>query len=183
MKILLIGSEGYIGSFINRHLIEIGHSVTTCDILESINKNFSHIKSDYSNLTADIISEHEVVVNLAAHSSVKMSQDNPIRTIENNSINLLKLALICKKTNTPLLYASSGSIYSSNNESDFTLKSTSINAYDGSKMAADLLLNTLNLPAIALCFGTVSGWSLKCRNELIFNSMNISAYSDKVVKV
>ncbi len=183
MKILLIGSEGYVGTFMKDYLLSKGHEITSCDLVRDDLKKSNHIIGDYSNLSIDVISQQNVVINLAGHSSVKKAQDEPFLAVENNSINLYKLALKCSNMQIPLIYASSGSIYSSINDSDYNLKGVSVNAYDGSKMAADLLLSTLNIPSVAMCFGTVSGWSRNLRNELVFNSMNISAYKDKQVNI
>ena len=183
MNILLIGSEGYVGSFVNDYLNKNGHSIISCDLSTSSVYCNKHYTGDYASLLELIDINIDVVINLAAHSSVKMSDDEPIRAMENNVINLLSLALKCKEFKIPFIYASSGSIYSSINDSNFSLKGSSVNIYDGSKMAADMILSTLDIPSVALCFGTVSGWSRRVRNELIFNSMNISAKRDKIVKI
>jgi UDP-glucose 4-epimerase len=183
MNIFLIGSEGYIGTYLRSHLNKQGHKITSCDLKNSVISDCNHIIACYSELSIPVLSKFDCVINVAGHSSVKSAQEDPLGAIENNAINIYRLALKCKEVKIPLIYASSGSIFSSSDDGNFTLKSSSINTYDGSKMAGDLLLSTLNIPALALCFGTVSGWSPKIRNELVFNSMNISAYENKIVNI
>jgi nucleoside-diphosphate-sugar epimerase len=85
-KILLIGGSGYIGSFLKTNL---SYPLTSVDI-EWFDKNDS-LQVDYNTLTESFLSEYDVIILLAAHSSVKMCQGNYINAFNNNVVNFLNL--------------------------------------------------------------------------------------------
>ena len=108
-NILLIGSEGYIGSSLIIAL-SANNSVHTCDILPSKLNNSYHYTKNYGNFTKKEISKYDFIILLAAHSSVNACIQNPQEAIENNIVNFLKLLTIMSDKQT-LIYASSGSVY------------------------------------------------------------------------
>ena len=94
------------------------------------------------------------------------------------------------RPNTKLIYASSGSLYSAKQDEALTpasehdlVKIPYQNAYDISKFAFDYLAENFLTNFYALRMGTVSGCSPNIRKELMFNAMNISAYSTGKVYV
>jgi nucleoside-diphosphate-sugar epimerase len=82
---------------------------------------------------------------------------------------------------TKLIYASSGSLYSTKFAPVVPASETSLasipsqNAYDISKFAFDYLAKSFLGNFYALRLGTVSGYSPNLRPELVFNAMNIAA--------
>ncbi len=177
MKILLIGSEGYIGSALTIELLK-NHKIETCDLQESSNANVSqHYHSDFNKLTRNELEQYDVIINLAAHSSVSQCQLDPEGAIENNILNSMKLLNTLSK-NQILIYASSGSVYDGYRDSYPTEEAhiqNSRNLYDFTKLAGDYLMNTVNVQTVGLRFGTLSGYSPKMRRELIINRMTQDA--------
>jgi len=90
-----------------------------------------------------------------------------------------------------LIYASSASLYStsSNREAPVPLSaeganiSPSNNEYDVSKFAFDYIAGTFLQGTVGLRMGTVSGWSPRLREDLVFNAMNLSALRENIVRV
>ena len=170
MKILITGSSGYIGSYLASCLIENGHEVVGVDIASPVLEDkigFTHYLSKFETLTSSFISKFDVVIHLAAISNVRDADQFPNRAIELNGIETFRFVQLCNDVSTKIIYASSGSIFSSNNGSDYSLKGMAVNAYDGSKMAADLMVESVGLDALAMCFGTLAGNSPSIRKEFL----------------
>jgi UDP-glucose 4-epimerase len=182
-KILLIG-YGYIGQYLYAELTKKGYEITV------VSKNLNGSKSDfieasYEELTQSFLKEFTHILWFAGHSSVAMSVEDPLGAINNNVISLFDLVGKIKKSK--LIYASSASVYSGLSTShlaginDGIIKS--MNVYDSTKKAFDILLEHMDFPAVGFRMGTVSGWSPALREELVFNQMNISAIKNGVVNV
>lgn len=125
MKILVIGSSGYIGSEVVRRLNE-EFSVTGIDLYDGIS---------YQSLGKDLVSTFDSVIWLAGHSSVQSSEKDPAGALKNNLSNLYEFALKIRE-NSKFICASSASVYGNSaphiSEETDTLP-TSINVYDRSK--------------------------------------------------
>jgi len=185
MKILIIGSEGYIGSSLT-DVLRVSHSVDTCDILPStLMMNAQHFEINYGDLTKNQISGYNLIFLLAAHSSVGMCVKNPEEAIQNNIVNFMKL-LSKMNSNQYLIYASSGSVYDGYNDSkpDENAKiMKSRNVYDFTKISNDFMASTYEITTIGLRFGTLSGFSPKIRNDLIINKMTADALTKKSITI
>jgi nucleoside-diphosphate-sugar epimerase len=177
MKILLIGSEGYIGSVLTIELLK-KHEVATCDLQKSGNeKILQHYHYNFNQLTSQEIEQYEVIINLAAHSSVSQCQLDPEGAIKNNILNMIKLLTILSEKQI-LIYASSGSVYDGYGDTYPTEEAhiqKSRNLYDFTKLAGDYLVSTVDVRTIGLRFGTLSGYSQNLRRELIINRMTQDA--------
>ena len=82
MKILIIGGEGYIGTYLNKHLISQGLEVQT----------FGNRRLDYNILGREFLSQFSHIVLLAGHSSVQCclgSLDSPWKNNVRNFKNLV----------------------------------------------------------------------------------------------
>ena len=185
MNILLIGSEGYIGSIL-KEAISLTYHVDTCDILSNTSSaSRYHYKQNYNNLTKDVLSEYRLIILLAANSSVTSCINDPEDAIQNNIVNFMKL-LRKMNSNQTLIYASSGSVYdgySDSNPNENVKIMQSRNIYDFTKIANDFMASTYEIPTIGLRFGTVSGFSPKMRNDLIINRMTADALNEKIITV
>jgi UDP-glucose 4-epimerase len=180
-KLLLIGGCGYIGTYLYPRLIAAGFDVTVCDRLVRGNPlNIEVLNCDYAELDESLIRQFGVVLWFGGHSSVGQSIQDPNGAVANNCLNLFTFA---KKLHpaTKLVYASSGSLYSTkatvltpSSEASVALI-PSQNAYDISKFAFDYLAQNFLENFYALRMGTLAGFSPNVREELVFNSMNLSA--------
>jgi nucleoside-diphosphate-sugar epimerase len=96
MKILLIGHTGFIGKFLTRKLVEMGHKVAGLDIKEPSTEQ----KKICENFYGDILSYEDVmksakgvelVISLAAkHHDFGIKKEEYFRVNEGGTINLLK---------------------------------------------------------------------------------------------
>jgi len=176
-KILLIGGSGYIGSFLKD---EIKYEITSVD-LEWFNQNNS-LCIDYDSLTTSFISEFDVIILLAGHSSVKMCLGDYKNALNNNVVNFLnlinKLKLIEKRIK--FIYASSSSVYGATGSLVVDEKYncfTPHNNYDITKHIIDVYAEFSGVEYYGLRFGTVNGYSPIMRNDVMINSMTSSAIS------
>jgi len=183
LKILLIGGCGYIGCYLYQRLERAGFAVTVVDQLKRGNPlGLSVIEDDYADLHNDFLLQFDAVLWFAGHSSVGQSIADPDGAVANNCLNLFSFAKRLPE-HTKLIYASSGSLYSTKNApvvpaSESSLASIpSQNAYDISKFAFDYLSNSFLSNFFALRMGTLAGFSPNLRPELVFNAMNIAAVS------
>lgn len=95
MKILIIGSEGFVGKNLVKGLSE-KHDIYTSDQLDSTHQNYS--KCDITNYDSveKIVRDVDAVIHLAAHSLVS-SLDGSITNARVNIIGLLNLLESCRK--------------------------------------------------------------------------------------
>ena len=120
MKILLTGSEGFIGSHVKAKLLAKGHEVDTCDALvEEVHGHAADIPSvAYPHLAGCISPEdlagYDAIIHLGAKVSVADSMVHPWDYIEYNSDDTLMLMEgleECKSRPKKLIIASSSSVY------------------------------------------------------------------------
>ena len=182
-KILIIGGSGYIGSFLRQNL---PYELSSVDI-EWFDKNDS-INVDFNSLSESYLSEHEVVILLAAHSSVKMCQGDFINAFNNNVVNFLKLLNKIKSINKRIkfIYASSSSVYGdvgSNKVDENYHEFIPHNHYDITKHIIDLYAPKFDISYYGLRFGTVNGYSPILRNDVMINSMVYNGIKNKEIKL
>lgn len=182
-RVLLIG-YGYVGSYLYHNLSR--SKDIHIDVLDKNNNEEVSYIMDYRETSNNLLREYTHLLWFAGHSSVQMSKSDPYGAVDNNVIGLYNLV---KKINskTKLLIASSASVYSGLQNKYASVKDGSIlsdNIYDATKKAFDIMMTSLKYDNVYLLrMGTVSGWSPKLREELIFNAMNISAIKKEHVLV
>ena len=104
MQILIIGGNGYIGSYLKNTLKQwfIVHTLgITCG-------KDTNIVMDMKDLTSDIISKYNTVILLGGNSSTK-SCSNAISSLKNNVENFMHILSLIE--NQKFIYASSSSVY------------------------------------------------------------------------
>ena len=189
-KVLILGSNGYIGSRLYERLTLAGLDVWGIDSFRRkgdklIKDEKYNIEVSYQNLTDEMLSEFNDIVWLAGHASVPESIADPEGAFKNNTIDMISFVSRLNQ-NQRFIYASSSSIYSGYKdklavETDPTY--LPINTYDFTKVAFDAYVSSHNVSAIGLRFGTVNGYSRRLRKELIINSMTRSAVMNGVVNL
>jgi nucleoside-diphosphate-sugar epimerase len=178
INILIIGGNGYVGSYLSEHLKSKQYKVDV----------YGNRNQDYNILTNEFLSIYEYVILLAGHSSVACC-NGELKSSWNN--NVRNFANLVEKTNQnqKIIYASSASVYGNKggkvfNETDMSLEY--INNYDLTKCALDLLaLDYINKgkKIIGLRFGTVNGSSPVIRRDLMINSMLYSAIFNNIINI
>lgn len=190
MKILILGGFGYIGSTLGQYLLDnTTHEVSGYDIgwypLKKLNRFHSTIMAgDYRYLTVNSLRLFDVIILLASHPSVASCKGNFQSAFNNNVRNFAELIGKLNEKHV-FIYASSASVYgSSPGISDESVPlSRSLNEYDALKKTIDELAPFCRAQWYGLRFGTVNGFSLNIRTELMINSMYLSALNTGYIKV
>ena len=185
MKILVTGAAGFIGAFLCKKLLE----TTKDDIigLDNLNdyydvslkeerlkmlssfKNFKFIKGDISDkpFIDNLFKEYKfgIVVNLAAQAGVRYSIDHPDVYIQSNIIGFYNILEACRNNSVKhLVYASSSSVYGSNEKVPYSVEDkvdNPVSLYAATKKSDELLAHAYsklyNIPTTGLRFFTVYG--------------------------
>lgn len=190
VNVLLVGGCGYIGSYMHGKLKEHGFPVTVVDRFARGNPGNipDVVNAGYDSLDEAFLSRFDAVLWFGGHSSVGMSVQDPKGALSNNCLDLFNFAKKLKPE-TKLIYASSGSLYSSKGVNITPASEASLaaipsqNPYDISKFAFDYIAQNFLDNFYALRMGTLSGYSPNIREELVFNAMNLSAVRTGQVKL
>ena len=158
MKILVCGGSGFIGSaFIRNYVLNNPESyITNLDNLtigsnqENLknlhnNSHYRFVKDDIRNeiLIADLVKDHDIIVNFAAESHVDRSIANPKPFIETNILGTFSLLEAIRKYDKFFVHVSTDEVYGdAENQSSFTELSqiNTGNPYSATKAAADHLV-------------------------------------------
>lgn len=119
MKILVTGGAGFIGSHVNKLLLEENHQVTVVDNLSHGNKDFldprvNFIQVDLNDQLKleEVLPGHDGVIHMASLIEVGESVKNPTAFVENNILGTVKLLEAMRKTNVKkVIFSSSACVY------------------------------------------------------------------------
>ena len=174
-KILLVGSSGYIGSFLSEKISPF-YNLATVDVLKS---KCTNTVADGFHLDKDFLNSFDGLIMLAGMSRVADCKANPNDCYRLNT----ELPLHLRKnlqSDKFFIYASSGSLYNGSDSfpasENFEINKSD-NAYDKSKLLLDQRMQLQKKPFVSLRFGTVNGFTTYWRRELIINQMCYDAVS------
>ena len=195
-KILIGGSEGYIGTKLCEFLKKKGYDFETFDInlfskcilypLKSIyKKNFKDVRD----IEDDYLKDFDVYIHLAGISN------NPVDNFKNkkkiydvtrNYTN--KIARKCKKHNVKFIFASSCSVYGAANKKNLTenSKCNPITHYSQNKLDIENDLKKLagkNFAPIILRISTLFGLSPRMRFDLALSMFLVMAIKNKKIEL
>ena len=120
MKVLVTGTDGYIGTLLAPYLMDRGHDVTGVDtgfhrigwLYNGVRKMPKTITKDIRNLTEDDLRGFEAIVHLAELSNDPVGQLSPHITYDINHKGTIELAKKAKKVGVQrFVYFSSCSVY------------------------------------------------------------------------
>ena len=190
MNILITGGAGYIGSHICYSLIDSGFNVSVIDNLSTGKKNLlpkeaALLNCDISN-TEQILpykkkKKFDVVMHLAALTSVSDSLKNPKKYLENNFEKGKIFINLCLKNNIKkFIFSSTAAVYgnldSTNNITE-SEKTNPINPYADSKLKLERYLTKEVVKENAFCvilrYFNVAGADLKRRTGYTSDSDNL----------
>ncbi len=100
MKILIIGSKGFIGSHCVDYFSAKGHKVWQADISPVVEDNYIQVathNTDYTSLFQD--KEYDVCINASGAANVGFSFENPDKDFELNVLNVNKLLVAIRQHN------------------------------------------------------------------------------------
>jgi len=180
-KVLILGGNGYVGSYLN-HSLKNDFEITNIDL----NWFSEHSESvDFSDLSGDYLNNYETLILLAGHSSVKMCDKNMLSSFKNNVDNFVEL-LEKIQSGQKLVYASSSSVYGQTNNSIVSEDYNTFvpnNYYDLTKQIIDNYAQQSDVNYYGLRFGTVNGWAPNLRVDIMINAMVNSALTDGHIKL
>ena len=205
---LVTGAAGFIGFYLSKKLLSLGHRVigidnlneyydvnlknTRLDMLKPYER-FEFVKGDIAEKAAvmDAFRLHrpDMVANLAAQAGVRYSIENPDAYIDSNIIGFYNILEACRKYPVGhLVYASSSSVYGANKkvpfeETDFV--DNPISLYAATKKSNELMAYTYShlykIPATGLRFFTVYG--PMGRPDMAYFKFADLHFSDKPIRV
>jgi len=183
MKILIIGSSGYIGSYLSKHLASL-YYVQGCDIKAT---QFTHIQKNGRELTLEELTPFDVIIYLAGFSGRAMCDLYDFsRSYEENVVDIRTVAQKLT-TKQVLLYASSASVVEGHENSvDETcvINETLLDKYAQSMFIREKELAQIpNLRCIGFRFGTVIGKSPIQRTDLVHLAMIRNALQTGFISV
>ncbi len=195
-RILVTGSDGYIGAVLINKLLEKGYEVTGLDtlffknsVLGNYNPKYRLIKSDIRQIQNINLSKFDAIIHLAALSNDPMGEIDPDLTEEINYRATIKLAKKAKKDRVKrFIFSSSCSIYGKS-EQEIVDENSNINpltAYAKSKIDSENELKKLADKNFCVCLprnSTVYGYSPKFRDDLVVNNLITPAIALKKIFV
>jgi UDP-glucose 4-epimerase len=115
-KILILGSQGFIGSHIIKHFCKSKNIIFGCDLIEFDSSEYHYSKlsvlsSDFEQLF--ISNSFDVCINASGSGNVGFSVENPLSDFEANALAVFKI-LDCIKKHQPsckYLHISSAAVY------------------------------------------------------------------------
>ena len=174
MKVLIIGGEGYIGSYLNNYLTSQGLDVQT----------YGNRKLDYNELGREYLSQFSHIVLLAGHSSVQCCL-GPLDSSWKNNVRNFKNLVDKTDNRQTIIYAGSASVYGAKDVkrlyTEDEINVDFINEYGLTKVSLDLLAMKYiseGRRIVGLRLGTVNGHSPVIRRDLMINSMVYSAITE-----
>jgi dTDP-glucose 4,6-dehydratase/UDP-glucose 4-epimerase len=145
MKILIIGSKGFVGSHCLEYFISKGNEVFEADVSESTNNNFYKIESQNSNFSIPFKEfQFDVCINASGSAHVGFSFENPAIDFELNVVNIQKILVAIRDFNPNCKFVnfSSAAVYGNPTTLPITENSTCkpLSPYGFHKLQSELLL-------------------------------------------
>jgi len=190
MRVLITGSDGYIGSVLGPFLVEHGHTVAGFDAGYFSQALFVPQppgsllrRSDLRDVRAEDLAGFDAVVHLAALSNDPLGQLDPQLTYDLNYRATVRLAELAKQAGVGrFLFSSSCSMYGSATQEMVveTDELRPLTAYASSKVSAERELSALadqGFAPTSLRNATVYGVSPRMRFDLVLNNLAGWAYT------
>jgi len=192
-KVLIVGSQGYLGSKLSGYLRENNFVVSCIDtgfFKEGVLYEFDEIhtlKKDARLIDEADIDGHDAVVMLAGISNDPFGNLSAEKIYNPTRDYAIKIAQICKRTNVQFIYPSSCSVYGAALSDDYLTETSDVNPqtpYSINKIEVENHLAKLagdGFSPIALRFGTVYGPSPRIRFDVVINMLcGLALTSNKI---
>lgn len=119
MRVLVTGGAGFIGSHVNKLLLDQGHQVTAIDDLSKGRQdlidprvNFHQVSLEDQNELEKILPGHDGVIHMASFIEVGESVKKPVEFTQNNIVGTVKLLEAMKNTGVKkIIFSSSACVY------------------------------------------------------------------------
>ena len=197
MKLLVTGTEGYIGSLLVETLLQHGHDVTGLDtgfyrdgcLYDGVKAPARRIQKDIRRVTADDLISFDAVVHLAELSNDPLGQHNPEVTYQVNHLGSVGLARLCKQAGVHrFVYASSCSVYGVASDQNVNEQSPTNpqTAYAKCKVLVERDLSAIADDDFSPTFlrnATAFGASPRMRFDIVLNNLAGLAWTTKEIKM
>jgi nucleoside-diphosphate-sugar epimerase len=181
-NVLILGSQGYLGSRLSEYLKQRGYNCSGMDtgffkdgVLTSID-SINTISKDARLVVESDLEGSDSVILLAGISNDPFGHMTSEQIYDPTRDYALKIASMCKKLSIQFIYPSSCSVYGAAND-DFLSEDSQTNpqtSYSINKLQVEEGLSLLaeeNFTPIALRFGTVYGISPRIRFDVVINML------------
>ncbi|HVT88118.1 MAG TPA: SDR family oxidoreductase [Tepidisphaeraceae bacterium] len=197
MKVLVTGTDGYIGTLLGPLLMERGHEVTGVDtgfhrigwLYNGVQKMPMTITKDIRNLTEQDLKGFDAIVHLAELSNDPVGELSRHITYDINHKGTIALAEKAKKVGAKrFVYFSSCSVYgaSSTHASDEHGKTNPLTAYAECKLLVENDLKPMADSSFSPTYlrnATAYGASPRQRFDLVVNNLCGHAWCSKLIKM
>jgi nucleoside-diphosphate-sugar epimerase len=198
MRVLITGTDGYIGALLAPVLFERGHEIIGLDTgfyrdgwlyNDGVTRLPSCINKDIRNITAADLLNFDAVVHLAELSNDPLGQHNPEVTYEINHLGTVALAKQCKAAGVArFIYTSSCSVYGVGS-GDLKTEESETNpqtAYAKCKVLVERDVSALADDDFSPTFlrnATAYGPSPRMRFDLVLNNLAGLAWTSKEIRL
>lgn len=198
-KVLVIGGAGYLGSVLAEKLLVLGYPVKILDSFIYGKRSIDHFKNDKNVeiIDGDIRNIETVnasvngvgsVILLAAVVGDPASANRPVQTIETNYLASQMTASACKlKGINRFIYASTCSVYGIGQEVlDESAPLNPVSLYSKTKISSEqsiLSMMDKHFAPTIMRMSTLYGYSPRMRFDLVVNTMTMTVYLEKQIKV
>lgn len=179
MNILVTGAAGFIGSHVAARLRKDGHNVLGLDNFNDYYDtrlkwarveamSLDVVQADVSDVASYMRAvdgrTFDMIIHLAAQAGVRYSIERPDAYVQANVVGFLNVLEHCRVTGTPLLYASSSSVYGNDTPAPFSENAKADkpeSLYAATKRANELMAHAYSklygFPSMGMRFFTVYG--------------------------
>jgi len=198
MRVLVTGSEGYIGSWLAPLLLQRGYDVVGLDkgfyrdgwlYDHGMGKSPPCLNKDTRHIVADDLRGFEAVVHLAELSNDPLGQHNPRLTYEINHLSTVAFAETCKGVGIErFVYSSSCSVYGAGSD-DYRVEESATDpqtAYAHCKVLVERDLSRLadnDFSPTFLRNATAYGPSPRMRFDLVLNNLAALAWTAREIRM
>lgn len=197
MRVLVTGSEGYIGTVLSAYLLARGHDVTGLDtgfhrvgwLYNGVDRSPAWIAKDIRQVTLHDLRGFDAIVHLAELSNDPVGQLSPEITFEINHLGSVRLANLAREAGVErFIHMSSCSVYGAAGDTDSTETSDvqPLTAYAKCKILVErdvLPLASDDFSPTFLRNATAFGASPRMRFDLVVNDLAGHAWTEKVIRM
>lgn len=196
LRVLLTGSDGYIGSVMGPFLAAQGHQIVgldtgffeNCDLSKD-SPVFPVVRKDIRGIERADLEVFDAVVHLAALCNDPLGQINPELTMEINHAASVRLARLAREAGVKrFLYSSSCSMYGAAGDAVLTEEAElrPVTAYALSKVRSEVdisRLATSNFSPVFMRNATAYGASPRLRADVVLNNLTCWAFASGKIKI
>jgi len=197
MKVLVTGTDGYIGSVMAPYLMKRGHEVVGLDtgfyragsLYDGYHGFKTQLAKDTRQIELDDLKGFDACIDLAGLSNDALGQLNPEITYDINHRGSTRLARLCKEAGVSrYLYSSSCSVYGIASEPIVSEESqpNPLTAYAKSKILVEQELMQLasdDFSPVMFRNATAFGVSPRMRFDIVLNNFAGHAWTSKEIKL